>query len=197
MMHPVLTLGPGERLAIWVCGCRRRCDKCANPELWNFDPNKEIPLQILIDVVRDLCIAKNITRITFSGGEPFEQSKELSQLIQSLPPQVDDILVFSGYTIKQLRERNDPDTEQILKMISVLVDGEYIEDKNQGHPLRGSENQRIWFLKNHIIEDYQTFIEQNQASVQNFATENDIFSVGIHRKGFADTLKKQMEKKGL
>ena len=197
MMHPVLTLGPGERLVIWVCGCHRRCEKCANPELQAFDTNKEIPLLMLIQLVNDLCISKNIERITISGGEPFEQAEELAQLLQDLPSQVKDILVFSGYTIEQLHQRNDPSTERVLERISVLVDGEYVDEKNHGHPLRGSDNQRIWFLHQDMEKEYLQFIDQSRAMVQNFATENEIFSVGIHHRKFADEMEIQKKKRGL
>ncbi len=34
LYFPVTTLGPGERVVVWTCGCTKRCPGCANPELW-------------------------------------------------------------------------------------------------------------------------------------------------------------------
>lgn len=33
LLYPVHSLGPGNRLVIWVRGCKKRCFNCANPEL--------------------------------------------------------------------------------------------------------------------------------------------------------------------
>lgn len=35
LLYPITALGPGERIALWVSGCDRKCNKCANPELWD------------------------------------------------------------------------------------------------------------------------------------------------------------------
>ena len=40
LLFPVTALGPGNRLAMWMIGCHKRCKKCANPELQNFDKTK-------------------------------------------------------------------------------------------------------------------------------------------------------------
>ncbi|MBR3906298.1 MAG: radical SAM protein [Clostridia bacterium] len=197
MMHPVCTLGPGERFAIWVSGCKRRCKKCANPELQAFDPKNEIPIDVLIQVVSDFCISKGVTGITISGGEPFEQPEELEKLVYGLPEQVHDILVFSGYTIEQLHEKKNPAIEKVLARISVLVDGEYKDELNQGHPLKGSQNQRIWFLQDEVKEAYEQFIRSHEATVQQFATSDDVFAIGIHRRNFDEDLARLMKKKGL
>lgn len=39
---PVTTLGPGERVVVWTCGCTKRCPGCANPELWETRPEAAI-----------------------------------------------------------------------------------------------------------------------------------------------------------
>ena len=38
ILYPVTALGPGKRIAIWVSGCERHCNHCANPELWKQYP---------------------------------------------------------------------------------------------------------------------------------------------------------------
>lgn len=38
LLYPVHSLGPGNRLVIWVRGCKKRCFNCANPELQFFNP---------------------------------------------------------------------------------------------------------------------------------------------------------------
>ena len=51
LLYPVHSLGPGNRLAIWVKGCRKRCFNCANPELQLFDSNNEVSMTIIKDMI--------------------------------------------------------------------------------------------------------------------------------------------------
>ena len=44
-------LGPGNRLAMWMIGCHKRCKKCANPELQNFDKTKDISVEQLENMI--------------------------------------------------------------------------------------------------------------------------------------------------
>lgn len=47
LLYPVHSLGPGNRLVIWVRGCKKRCFNCANPELQFFNPKSEISMPII------------------------------------------------------------------------------------------------------------------------------------------------------
>ena len=51
-LYPITALGPGKRLAIWTVGCRRGCFRCANRELWDEDPSKEIEPALLVSMIR-------------------------------------------------------------------------------------------------------------------------------------------------
>ena len=51
---PVTTLGPGERVVVWTCGCTKRCPGCANPELWETRPEAAIEPARLAAVLNDL-----------------------------------------------------------------------------------------------------------------------------------------------
>ena len=42
---PVTTLGPGKRIALWTSGCSKRCEGCANPELWEARPDQAVETQ--------------------------------------------------------------------------------------------------------------------------------------------------------
>ena len=47
LLYPVHSLGPGDRLAIWIRGCKKRCFNCANPELQLFNPNSEVSMTVI------------------------------------------------------------------------------------------------------------------------------------------------------
>ena len=197
MMYPVRTLGPGERLVIWVCGCNRRCRNCANPELQHFDIDRDIPVETLMGIIREICTDNpEIAGLTISGGEPFEQPYELAQLLASLPSQLRDVLIYSGYTLEQLQNKHIAAIEYVLAHVWVLIDGEYVDELNDGHPLRGSRNQCIHYLNPDAETSYSAYIASHSANIQNFLTEDAMFSVGIHQQGFTSDLQMRMAKKG-
>ena len=90
LLYPVHSLGPGNRLVIWVRGCKKRCFNCANPELQFFNPKSEISMPIIKDTICE--IGEKFDGITITGGEPFCQAKELLDLITFILEITDDIL---------------------------------------------------------------------------------------------------------
>ncbi len=56
------------------------------------------------------------------------------------------IFVWTGYTLEELKNRNDEHIEHILSHIDVLIDGKFIQaERDITLPLRGSSNQRILY----------------------------------------------------
>ena len=54
------------------------------------------------------------------------------------------LMRYSGYTLEELQKRNDPETDELLSMLDILVDGRYVEAlRNLTLIYRGSENQRV------------------------------------------------------
>lgn len=140
--YPVRVLGPGQRLGIWVTGCSRYCPGCMTPELQDTAAGKEISAEELVRAAK--AISGPIDGVTVSGGEPFDQPDELHQLVSLLRQELtDDILVYTGYTLQQLRARGCTDTDAVLDAIAVLIDGAYVEDQDDGIGLRGSANQKV------------------------------------------------------
>ena len=65
-----------------------------------------------------------------------------------------NIWCYSGYTLEELEARNDAVTNEVLKEIDVLVDGEFVEAKKvPGLKFRGSANQRILDMPKCIREN--------------------------------------------
>lgn len=112
------------------------------------------------------------------------QASELASLIRLLKSISTDILVYSGFQIEELRESDDPAIGEMLSNIAVLIDGAYIEEKNDGTILRGSSNQRVHLLSKRHRDLYTQYISKAHNQVQNFTTTNGIVSVGIHHRGF-------------
>ena len=197
ILSPVLTLGPGRRIAVWVCGCKRRCIGCANPELWAFDSSKEISVEQLEQLIRSMSVHSETDGITITGGEPFDQPGELAALVRVLHKITGDILVYTGYTLAELNEMQDNAVIETLSRIAALIDGRYIEERNNGVRLRGSDNQVIHILNECYRNIYQSEIDEGKNEIQNFPVDGGVISVGIHKKGFRKELEKGLTGFGL
>ena len=143
--------GPGVRVSLFVSGCTHHCKDCFNPETWNFTYGEEYTDKVMTEMLEAL-EPHYIQGITVLGGEPFEPSnqRELLPLYHAIRSRYPEktIWVYSGYTLEQdlLQESRAriEITDEILALIDVLVDGEFVlEQKNISLKFRGSENQRI------------------------------------------------------
>ena len=185
ILYPVSSLGPGKRLGIWVQGCGRSCEGCANPELQPMDIAKEMPLDIVILMARTAITLYGLDGISITGGEPMLQAGELSDLVSALSDICSDVLVFSGFTLEELQGMNDNVIDGFLSKISVLVDGPYIKDRNRGEKLRGSDNQRIHFLDRTTKELYLSYLSSENRVADTFIADNGVIAVGIHPQDFS------------
>jgi len=184
ILFPVKVLGIGNRVGIWFSGCSRKCPGCSNPELWEPDQKSEISLSKLKLLINKLASKHKIDGFTITGGEPFEQAKDLLELVSFLNSLTQDILLYTGYSLQNLLKNSSDVISEILASIAVLIDGEYIEEFNNDSPLRGSCNQNIYIFNTYLHDSYIRYFKSASNVIQNFTTTNGIVSVGIHRKNF-------------
>ncbi len=180
MWFPVTTLGYGRRFGIWLQGCMRNCPNCISPEL---KLSKEGILVPTAEIINRISRYDSIDGLTISGGEPFDQINGLWELIDWFSASItDDILIYSGYTLEELRNKRNHNIDLILNRISVLIDGTYIDSLNDGKGLRGSSNQKIHIWKNH---DRYSYIRETKRELQGvFLPDNSLWMIGIPpRKG--------------
>ena len=142
--------GTGFRSVLFVSGCPHHCPDCHNQDMQAFDYGEVLSIDTLY-----ARITKNkplLDGVTFSGGEPFEQSLALSELAKRIKKEGLSIWCYSGYTYNTLF--NDPTKRCLLDQIDVLVDGPFIKEQADSTlNYRGSRNQHIYALKHsHIIQ---------------------------------------------
>lgn len=193
ILYPVHVLGPGERIAIWTYGCPHACRGCANPELWNPAHVKETDEQSLRAYLEQLSARGTIDGITITGGDPFYDKDSLRQLLKIVSEWTEDILVYTGYQMEELLKWQE--TTDIMKGITVLIDGPYVEGQNNGHVLKGSDNQTIYYLKDQYKEKYESYIGKHNGKflVENFPAKDGMISVGIHKPDFREKIQESME----
>lgn len=195
LLYPVSVLGPGKRAAIWMCGCKKNCFHCANPELQSFNEKCNIPVDTVKNIISSLpCMPEGFT---VTGGEPFEQSGELAELVEYINTKTDDILIYSGYTFDELISFNDPDIDYVLNNIAALVDGRYIEELNNNNMLKGSDNQQLYVFRKQYEEAYRNLDNTTDGNIKTevFMCEfGSIITTGFHKKNFKDDFKKSFQK---
>ncbi len=143
--------GPGVRVSLFVSGCRHHCKGCFNAETWDFHFGQPYTEETEAEILK--CLEPDyIQGFTLLGGEPFEPENQvelvglLRRIRQAYPKK--DVWCYTGYLYDvDLAEggRVFTDvTKEMLSLIDVLVDGEFIEaERDLTLRFRGSRNQRI------------------------------------------------------
>jgi organic radical activating enzyme len=92
-------------------------------------------------------LSEDYAGVTLSGGEPFAQAQALTELLAgvSMARPHWTWMVFSGFTIEQLR-RGTSAQQELLAKLDALVDGPYAMSQPGTHPLTASANQRLHLL---------------------------------------------------
>lgn len=159
--------GPGVRFAIWLQGCPLRCPGCCNPEMLPFSGGQPITLSELLDQIKASRAEHDIEGITLLGGEPFAHAEGAAALAGAVHQLGLSVMVFSGFTIEELRGRQAASEDALLKATDILVDGAYLRDLPE-HSRRwiGSANQRIHFLSERYSENDACWQQPNTLEIR-------------------------------
>ncbi|KWZ77740.1 anaerobic ribonucleoside-triphosphate reductase activating protein [Anaerococcus tetradius] len=138
--------GPGIRTSFFLTGCDRNCKNCFNREYMDFNFGKIRDEEALREVLSYLKLDQ-IEGLTILGGEPLENPLGLLQALKDIRKEIDkSIWLYSGFKYEVLYNINI--AREILKLVDVLVDGEFVEElKDLRLDFRGSSNQRIIDVK--------------------------------------------------
>lgn len=147
-------------MTLFVSGCTHHCKGCFQPETWDFSFGREFTKETEKELLNALG-EEFIKGLTLLGGEPFEPENQrvlvpfLRTVRERFPRKT--IWSYSGYLYEELTGAQAPPkgksphcevTDEMLDMIDVLVDGEFVEEKrNLMLDFRGSSNQRLIDLK--------------------------------------------------
>ena len=141
--------GLGWRAVLFVSGCPHHCPGCHNKEAQDFNYGEEFNEEEILKRIKENSI---LNGITISGGEPLCKENVPGVLkfikdVKEIRPEF-NVWCYSGYTLDQLIDRNDEETNKCLNEIDVFVDGRFVEEKKDPTlKFRGSSNQRILDLK--------------------------------------------------
>lgn len=174
--YPVYSLGPGERVGLWLQGCSIRCKNCISPHTWQISPKYEMDIEILAQKINSF----KTDKLTISGGEPLDQAKNLIPLLQKIRTTKKDILLYTGYVLKNFINKN-PDIWEILKnLVDVIIDGPFIWGKESEYIWKGSQNQKMYILNKNLLPTYQEYKRKTKNKKLEIIENNgEFFLVGI------------------
>lgn len=181
--------GPGRRFAIWFQGCPLRCPGCCNPEMLPFEGGEQIELQTLLSDIEAAASEDGVEGITLMGGEPFAHADAASELSREVRQRGLSVMIFTGYTLEELRDRHEPAVDRLLSETDLLVDGPYRRElPENGRRWIGSSNQRIHFLTDRYDQadpcwrepnTLEVRIENGEVSINGFPAQN---AVGLWKR---------------
>lgn len=134
--------GPGRRFALWVQGCTIRCPGCCNPEMFAADKGRVCDSA---ELAAQALAIEGLEGVSILGGEPGEQAEAVADFCERVRAGGLSVMVYSGYTLAQLRAR--PGADRLLQTIDLLVDGRYEQSLPESkRRWLGSTNQVLHFL---------------------------------------------------
>ena len=159
--------GLGVRVTLFVSGCTHHCRGCFQPETWDFSFGEPYTRETE-DRLLSMLAPGYIDGLTLLGGEPMEPENQraLLPLLRRVRAECPgkNVWCYTGYTLEtdllsDSRARCKA-TDELLSLIDVLVDGEFIEEKkNISLSFRGSENQRIIDMKKTLADGRTVLLE--------------------------------------
>jgi anaerobic ribonucleoside-triphosphate reductase activating protein len=142
--------GEGIRNTLFISGCLHHCHGCHNPQTWDFDYGYKFTKEKQKEFIKKCKDNPLLDGITISGGDPIYSSKELIPFLKEYKKEnpTHTIWLYTGFKYEDIKDN------EILKLIDVLVDGEYIKEfRDITLAFRGSSNQRIIRLEKGIAYD--------------------------------------------
>jgi len=180
-------LGAGNRFAVWVQGCDKRCPQCIAPDSHSKTSGG---YELHIAKLAELASSADIDGVTISGGEPFLQSSQIYEFINLLNSQKKGLnyIIYTGFKYEELTK--NVEHQKVLDSIDLLIDGEYIHKLNNDTPLIGSSNQGVYILSDagkKLAEDMS--LKQSREIEVIVKSVEDVFIVGIPEKNKLEKIK--------
>lgn len=140
--HNSLCEGPGRRSSVLFQSCPLKCKGCWVTDLHTEEAGELVPVTRLATELLNPRYQRD--GVSILGGEPFDQSDSVAELVLRLKKLGFHIVVYTGNTIEKLTAKDDPSIAYTLSNIDMLIDGPFesslVVDTGE---YRGSSNQRL------------------------------------------------------
>ncbi|MDS4071316.1 MAG: 4Fe-4S single cluster domain-containing protein [Candidatus Competibacter sp.] len=198
--YPVTTLGPGRRIGLWFQGCTLACPGCVARDTWAFEPDRALPLPMLLAWCREVA-RTGLDGVTISGGEPFEQPAALLALLEALrdwrgAAGLDfDILCYSGLPWRRLQR----EFAAILERLDAIIPEPFQARRPTRLLWRGSANQPLIPLSPLGRERYAPYLDRaaERRPFQVAVDSERVWAIGIPGAGDMEALEQRCAERGL
>lgn len=190
---PVTTLGPGQRVGLWLQGCLLGCPGCISVDTWEHGRGV-VPLEDVRGRLSEL--APGAAGLTVSGGEPLDQPQALTALLEHWRVvSKASVLVFTG---REWDEAKGWFTAN-EGLVDCVVTGRFRSDLPQTLALRGSDNQELRILSG-LGEEFRTYDRVITPSDRRldvmFDEDGDAWLAGIPERGELGRLRRLLAAQG-
>lgn len=190
---PVTTLGPGNRVGLWLQGCSLRCPGCISVDTWESGRGL-VPLDAVTARLSQL--APGAAGLTISGGEPLEQPEALTALLRYWRS-------VSGASVLLFTGREWAEAEgwfsQNAGLVDGVISGRFRSDLPQTLALRGSDNQELHILSE-LGEEFRPYDRILAPSDRRldvmFDEDGDAWLAGIPARGELGRLRRMLAAQG-
>lgn len=133
------TNGPGKRLTLYFKGCSLTCPACIYKDT-NDKSDTQISISIdgAMELIHSEIISSQITGLSLSGGEPFNQKNVMYQLLRRVRKETNlDVLVYTGLFPRELGKLRD---HSYKELVDVILSGRFDQNLfSQNKPLNHKE----------------------------------------------------------
>lgn len=190
---PVTTLGPGQRIGLWLQGCSLSCPGCISVDTWEHGRGL-----VSLEAVRARLsqLAPSAAGLTVSGGEPLDQPEALRAFLEHWRSvSKASVLLFTG------REWDEAEVWFTANagLVDCVISGRYRSDLPQTLALRGSDNQELRILSD-LGEEFRAYDRVITPSDRRldvmFDKEGDAWLAGIPARGELGRLRRLLAAQG-
>lgn len=126
-----------------------------------------MPAETIVEQIREARDHDGIEGITLLGGEPIAHAEGSAFLARSAQQLGLSVMVFSGFTLDEIRRREDVAVHDLLAHTDILVDGPYIRELPETRRRWiGSSNQQIHFLSDRYSADEPCWLLPNTLEIR-------------------------------
>ena len=133
--------GLGMALEIFFQGCNKRCPKCHNPELQDFDGGSEMDTK---DIIAKMYFSV-YESLVLCGGEPLDQPYATLELLETMEQFEVPTILYTGYEWEEIDDKTK-------ELATVIICGPYEAKRKRAGTFTASYNQKI-YLKGEEIEN--------------------------------------------
>ena len=148
--------GPGIRFVIFMQGCPLRCKYCHNPDTWDMHSGKMVSGTTIIKEIEKYNSFMKFSKggVTFSGGEPLIQKKELLPVLKELKSRQVHIAIDTAGTTNI-----DDTTLELLDNVDlVLLDIKHIIPYEHKELTGLTNDKALNFLKTLSNKNVRTWV---------------------------------------